>query len=982
MNTKEFLQLLLPASGYYFTASPLSGGKGWENTAHTDLDAAVAHINSLTFQRKAAYFALASYEHDQVWDAMWVNPKTKQVEGKWRQRTQDNAQFIRSFFLDLDVDPSDPLKFPSKEQAMLEFQQFAAKLFLPRPMIVDSGGGYHIYWPLKDPVPAKLWRAVADIFKAICIQLGFRADKSLTSDQARVLRALGSFNVRRDAIVQLLQETQPIDFSTFKGCIDVFVNTVGLSRAPKHPMDLGAAPVDQLGDNLGSTNDPLNMGAIAFQCRQVGFQLATRGAHAGEQLWRATLGIAKFCEPPVDAYRAVSDGHPDYDEPRTLAKMDNWRTGPTTCEHFHQENPLTCEGCPHWGKLTSPAQLGRIVVEAPTPVLEVVEATTGIVVEVKLPDPPPGYKRRKDGAILMATEDNDGNPIHELISPYDLYPTRIMRQSGHEANVDERSMWRAHLPRIGTQDMEVQQSLIADQRKLYSHLQSKGYILTPEQGKAIQLYMSAYLQKLAAEADREKLYERMGWHNERREFVLGEVVICADGQQHTHQPSPAILAATKNGGVRPVGTVDGWKRAMLFYGTPGYEGHRMFVYAALGAPLFHMNDTGNKGVLMTASGLSGRGKTTCLKVCSSVWGDPDALILNGNGDGSTVNALYESLGVFHSLPFLWDDITERDPEEIRRFLLNISQGSGKVRMADGKTMSNRRSQWETMVLATANTDDVSRILSTGKDVSPHLMRLVSVDFQLVDTGPEAKLRADQFLRDLKMNNGHVGPTMMKQVVQHYSAVRDGYIRNIAKVDRMLNSSNASAERYWSATVAAAYTGAQLARALDLLPPWPIDSDLAWMCAHLGRQRQTIAEAQGSPLDILSEFLETHIGNTLVLNAKAASNLDIIQSKPVHALLIRHEVDNGRLYVSRAAMMEYCTEAKTAFRKLEKDLTSAGVLLHHMKQKVLGADTPYAKGQTRCWELDARMLTPVTAAPTPPAAMAPSNVVPISGARAA
>src|SRR6202012_1489589 len=175
-------------------------------------------------------------------------------------------------------------------------------------------------------------------------------------------------------------------------------------------------------------------------------QVGSRGVHTGEQLWRETLGIVKFCEPQDLAYRAVSDGHPDYDEARPLEKMDNWHTGPTACEHFHQQNPLTCEMCPHWTKITSPAQLGRMVREAPAPKIEVVDPTTGATTTIELPKPPEKYKRRADGAILVTAEDRDGNTIHEVVCPYDFYPMRILRQAGGDASIEERSMWRGPLP--------------------------------------------------------------------------------------------------------------------------------------------------------------------------------------------------------------------------------------------------------------------------------------------------------------------------------------------------------------------------------------------------------------------------------------------------------------------------------------------------------------------------------------------------------
>jgi len=980
MNTREFLKLLLPDTGWIFTATQLPGGKGWINTPHQTIDDAVADINRLTLQHKAAYYAMATYEKDRVWDATWVNPKTKAVEGKWRQRTQPNAQYIRSFFLDLDIDADDPLKFPSREAALAEFDEFRKHIALPLPMVVDSGGGFHLYWPLTRAVTTGEWRIAADQFKQICINQGFRADRSLTSDQARVLRALGGYNVRRDAPVRLLRTTTPIEFAEFKRRLDDYVLhngiTLPVSRVPLAAGLNGTAAVAgnlDLPDNLGVTSDPLNLDQIAFKCAQLGTQVAQRGAFAGEQLWRATLGIVKFCEPQDLALRATSDGHADWDEQRAITKMDNWRTGPTTCEHFHQENPALCDTCPHFGKLTSPAQLGRVVREAPPPKVEVVDEATGIVTTVELPKPPEKYKRRHDGAILVATEDSDGNALHEVICPYDFYPTRILRQSGGDSSIDERSMWRAHLPKLGPTDMEMPQALISDARKLYAYLLGKGVYMSPEQSKATQLYMSAYLQKLAADADREKLYDRMGWHESHREFVLGSQVIVADGKSHSHAPSRSIRAVTKEG-VHAAGSVDAWRHGIQFYNDSHYEGARFFLYASFGAPLFHMNDTGNKGVLLSANGQSGRGKTTVLKAAASVWGQPESLIVNGNKDGSTTNALYEALGTYHSLPFCWDEITERDADEIRKVLLNISQGQGKMRMKDNTGMAERRVTWETMVLATANTDSLTTIMNTGKEVDPHLMRLVGVDFSLLDRGPQAKLKADNFLRTINQNYGHAGPIMMKEVVKHYEAVRKGYIKNIAKVDHLLNSTNASAERYWSAAVAAAYTGAKIAQSLDLLPAFPVEADLLWMVSHLTRQREQIGESKQSADEIFAEFLELHIGNTLVVSMKASSNLDNVIVKPFGALLVRHEPDNGLMWVSRTAVMEYCGKVKSSFRQLEQDLEAKGILLARNTLKVLGTDTPYAKGQTRTWRIDAKKLGPLPAA----LSVVSNNVTPMNG----
>lgn len=973
MTAREFLELLLPPSGVMFTASPTA--KGWRNVGHRGLDAALAHINHLTFEHQAAYFALATYTHERYREA---------ADGRWRTRTQANAQFIRAFFLDLDVEPDNPLKFASKLEALTALRGFVAKLGLPRPLLVDSGGGLHVYWPLTLAVPTGEWQPVAEQFKAICVAESFRADRSLTSDTARVLRCIGSYNPRRHAPVKLLHAGAPVAFTEFARRLADYAAQHGIATTPARatPARLPGSPPAAASqvwpgdDNLGATNSPVNFDAAVFACAQLQRQVAVRGAAVGEPLWRAGLGVVKFCHEAERAAAALSDGHAQYRAAETRAKLGAWATPPTTCAHFHQLQPATCEACPHWQTITSPVQLGRQVDAAPAPVVQLPNFD-GVIDTIELCAPPTGYVRRaSDHAIVQLSEDQHGNPVQHVICPYDFYPLAVRSQNERDAPVDERSLWRVHLPMVKdaapqARDFEVPAHLLGDARALTKLLNAKGVLLIDDQAKSTQRYMSAYLQKLTREAGRQQLYERLGWHDDYRIFVLGDQALARDGTTHPHTPSKSIRGVTHDR-LHAAGTLAGWQAAIAFYAQPGYEGHRMFLYAALGAPLFHMNDTGQKGVMLTASGRSGRGKTTCLKACSSLWGHPESLIINGNREGSTINALYHAIGTVHSLPFLWDDITERDADELRRFLLNIGQGQGKLRLGvDGQPIGQLHT-WATIVLASANTDDISRLLSSGRDVDPHLMRLISVAFGVLDTSAPAKLAADLFLRELNHHHGHVGPLLMREVVQRYPLIQKGFIANVARVERRLNSANASAERYWSATVAAAYTGAQLARSMGLID-FPLDDDLQWMIAHLARQRDALREATQTPREQLVAFLYAHTRNTLTLSAKGAGNLDNVVRAPFAELTIRHELDAGVIYIDKHALSAYCATLGIGFRPLEHELVRDGVVTDPSARKVLGADTLYATGQLRCWKVDATQLggalPSVTAAPV-------TNVVPI------
>jgi hypothetical protein len=968
MTTRDFLESILAPAGVIFVATP--GDRGWYNAAHATVEGAVEHINQLTFEGKPAYFAPATFEK-----ASYIDEQT----GRRRSRTQANAQFMRSFFLDLDVGPGE-LKFESKADALKALKAFTKKLDLPKPTVVDSGGGIHVYWPLALAVPVSAWRPVADQLKAACVAEQFRCDMAVPADQARVLRAPGSYNVRRNAPVQVLHLSVPVSFTDFSGRMATYAGRHGAALVPVATQ--GRPPAGLLAGLDGNLGEAHNFDRIAFHCAQIGVQVGRRGNGTSEPLWRAALGVVKFCENQMLAGRAVSDQHPDFTVDAMLAKIGNWQAGPTRCDHFHGLNSSVCEGCPHWGKITSPAVLGRHVESAPAPQVEVA-APTPIGDEaaaepqtVELPEPPVPYTRRKsDGAVVIETEIDD-RPVQLVVCAYDLYPLAIRAQRQTEL-VDERSMWRAVLPLVKgappePRDFEVPIGMLPDSKALGKLLCSKGVILDGEQIKLTQKYMTAYLQKLAREAGRDRLYERLGWHDEYQAFVLADRVLHADRTSTAHAGSDGIRNVTKNG-LKPNGTLSGWKAAMRFYARPGYEGSRMFIYEAFASIIYHMNETGNKGVLFCASGASGRGKTTTFKAMSSAWGHPESLITNGNREGATTNALYSTLGTLHSLPFLLDDVTERDNEELRKFLLNYSQGEGKRRLLQDGSMSARFDQWANLGAITTNADTISAMMSTGKDLDPHMMRLISVHFSLPDTGVEAKLAADAFMRSLNEHHGHAGPIFAAYVVQNYEAVKRRYIANIAKIERMLASTNASAERFWSGAVAACYTAAEIiCNELKLLD-YPYEADLQWMTGLLVSQRVTIRETATTPLELLSQFLDDHLRNTLIMSVKSA-NLDNVVQKPFAELQIRRETDTSTIYVARTAIIAYCSENRAPFRTIEKALLDAGVLVQHNAQKTLGADTPYSNGQIRCWKIDAGKLDALQQQGT----TAVSKTVPVTG----
>lgn len=960
MDAGAFLTSVLPDEGYLIVATPVPTadrkGSWWKNVVVSDIPQALAQCAEWVWEGNDVYFALASYEKPKVWNAKKVNKKTGEIGG-WERRTQANAKYLRSLFLDLDVKPGKEGNYQSQLEAVSALRVFCREVGLVKPMLVNSGFGVHAYWPLETSVPRDTWRTVAEKLKSCSIACGLKADHNVTADAARVLRPIGSFNFKSPPArpVDLLCDSTSFYLSTIDGALTRYITENNLSVVAVKPRlpPMASSALAGIEGNLGATNNPLSADLLALQCPAFAKQLNDRGASATEPQWYNAVGLAKFCEPQREALLAVSDGYPAFSESGMQEKLANWTQPPPTCATIWRTDNDTCENCRNWRKINSPAAVGRAIREAPL----VIIAPAPQEIEVIIPKPPRPYVRSPDGphgeiVVAIISGDSENNMVKETICPYDFYPRRIMRQRVGDDAVEESSVWVANLSRIGEVEIKLPQSILSDTRKLHALLLSNGMHIHAGEAKMIQTYMSAYMKELARVNDREKMYERLGWHEKYRCFVMPNMIYHRDGTMQKHTPNATIRAVTKEGLIAE-GAAERSHDAMLFYSGDGNQGQRFMLGASLGAFLFHM--TGYKGVLLTASGDTGRGKTTLLEAGASLWGNPESLLVGGGQYGSTLNALWSMLGTNHSLPFFWDDTTERNPDEMRDFMLHISQGKGKERMF-GNTHDGKVVTWETMVLSSANTDDVHRVMTTGKDVAPHLMRMISIEFDSVDRSTEAKLRADRFRREIRENFGHAGLVLMMYVVRNYDKVKELVIRESERVDNLLKFE--SQERYVGAAIACALVASRMARRLGVFP-FDLYTDIDWIKAHVSRMRVERTQASSSPVEILDTYLNERVTNTLTVSPKAASNLDNIVSRPYGALLVRNEIDTGLIYVAREAFNRYCTESKANFRKIEADLQGLGVITRLNCHKVLGADTPLAMGQTRCWEISMAKLQAFT-----------------------
>lgn len=154
-------------------------------------------------------------------------------------REARNAKSLKALFLDLDCGEDKAKRkqgYATKSDAGNALKVFCKSIGLPRPILVDSGGGIHAYWPFKTAVPAADWKIVAEGLKSLCETYGLFADRQVTADAARILRPVGSHNRKYSPhrLVKLIRDAECVDFEGIRAIINTAVTRLEAVNARRN----------------------------------------------------------------------------------------------------------------------------------------------------------------------------------------------------------------------------------------------------------------------------------------------------------------------------------------------------------------------------------------------------------------------------------------------------------------------------------------------------------------------------------------------------------------------------------------------------------------------------------------------------------------------------------------------------------------------------------------------------------------------------
>jgi len=607
----------------------------WNRGSFTDLDEAVAAISQWDSEpNTTVYFGVGAFAG---------HGYTDDGKQKW-YRKQEHATWFKALALDLDIGVDKP--YATQKEGWGVMQEALKKIGMPSPMVISSGNGIHLYWPLTQPISKAHWVKASTALRVALEEHGVEIDTSKIHDPSMVLRPVGTHHKKQQPWkdVRCVADCPDHDavalFGTLKPWFGKAAAVAAKATAPRK------GGKSSILDAVLNSNDVV-LDAVASRCAQVGAIVASGGVldAAGrpveEPLWRASLGLAKHCTDVSEAVIKLAGLHKDFDLNTNLDKINGWKgTGPTTCAKFEQLCAKGCEGCPSRGKITSPAQLSVVTETA-------IETDEGEEVVLSLP---PTYVLQNNQIFRevkteIVTQDANGNDVAQEVVELDHVSQYEMHITGvYNDNESGKAAFKllVKYPMTGWKETEHEIAVLASIGKDFSSflLNRQVFVKSIPQQEKLRGYLMDYLSMVQKQAPTGQDFVSFGWQKDGS-FMCGEVLLGAGHSGiDTRLRGPAKSFADLIGAH---GSRDEWVRGMDMLNNPGTETIRSATLLActgiIGAA------AGNAtAVVSIYSTETTTGKTLALIAANSLIGHPKQLFLNQK---DTTNALYKMRGVLN-----------------------------------------------------------------------------------------------------------------------------------------------------------------------------------------------------------------------------------------------------------------------------------------------------------------------------------------------
>ncbi len=746
-------------------------------------------------EKRSAYFALAAYK--QGFHESPPDPKTGKTKKQLRVRT--NVDSLKALWFDIDFKgkKGEPPLYPDVKSAVTALAAFCKATKMPPPaLLVGTGNGIHVYWPIDEPVPLDRWQRLADALKTAAIEKGLDIDPVCTADACRVLRPIGTSNWKDPANpkpVQLLHATGKL--FTYGELESVLMPWVGARRGSVTNTVGNGLYTEITGASIAGPNG--TFANIIKHCGVASMIADTHGKECSEPLWTWSLQLLKHCEDGPMWVHPISNGHPGYNEAATEKKWQQRlanTAGPTLCTTFEQYEPAICAKCPRRGRQASPISLG--------------EDDVHVVGEM-----PHNWRiAPNNSGVERLMIDANNQKVWQKQMRY--VPTNLRVTQSTATSLGDMSFdVSIHGTPIGTISMPI--SMLGNDSKMKEFLAGRGMVLRKKEVDPFVTYMNTWLENLQAARLVADVNEQLGWIMEKLPdkeiligFSCGEVTYHADGRESNDVRTSRDYAAIAKH-YEPKGSLSAWKKVAAFLAEQNKPAFTAILAAAFGTPLLRF--TGLSGAILSiVSTASGVGKSSALKCSQAVWGSPTHGV---NQVDDTPKSVAKKLGFLNNLPAYWDELRgKKVVDDFLNLAFQTTAGKERTRL-DSSAQLRETSTWETMLVVASNESIFEAMARHGGGSDAGIVRTFEIVVEPFTT-ERNKAELSMMFEALNANYGHAGRVYAKYLAMNAEKVGKRVQDMYAKL--AAHGSMKAAERFWFAMMALLIVGAQIAGELDLV----------------------------------------------------------------------------------------------------------------------------------------------------------------------
>lgn len=929
-----------------------------------------------------------------------TNTKTGKLKAK---RLASNATWLKAIWIDVDVkakpaswDAENPGKpwthYETMEEAWAAVSAFIKLVGLPTPSaLVNSGGGWHVYWISDEPLPPDAWRPYAEGLKSLLLREGVKCDTGLTTDNVRILRVPGTLNHKYSPprVVNLVHLGQVYKFGTALSFLknslsDITqvsspVNTRNMANDPVEPGWTATAPDPAFAALTGGAalQAGIEGGAGVFlvdptpvfqRCGFLRDALVTGGKDYDNPLWNLSVLCTAFMEDGNAIAHKISKGHATYSAPDTQALYDrkvadraDRGIGYPSCSTIAGAGCKACQTCPLLKNGKSPLNIRPPRVAPVTATVTPTTPQTPEAISLQLPD---GYDVDGDGRIceIAITKNKDGS-LDESWLP--LFLSKIdmpwaqkdpdvihFRTSYDKGNTIQTSLRIEDVVGPG-----FEKKLAIAKVKFVSKYKSR-----------LEGFFMAWLDVLHKNAEAQTA-QAFGWYRDNgaiKGFAYGGFIHMDDGTSAPAGMTDKMVQSR----FTPEGQLAPWHAAADFVFRQQRPELDVVVATSFAAPLLEL--TGTTGAMLSAWGDSGVGKSFALEIGVAVWGHPKK---GKEVTSSTWKSIEHRLGSTVNLPVYWDEITNEEAQHNALKMVMLTSGGVLGARQNQNTTAREKTTWSTLVSINSNLCFKEFIAKEQPNHPAGLNRVLEyrVVKPAVPLGIASTSEADQALSELKHHYGSLGLTYAKVLGQDHVAIQARINKVLANFETTLQP--AMEDRFWVGTIAALIVGAEIARD-KLGVPFDV-TRLSDFLIHVyeenkaGRAAANVSVAAATfAEDFLTAFLKDHNMESVWVdksppgpgNYKPVSwRVNNPNSPRPKGLSIRFDQTANTVLVSKRALKTWVdlkmknTSMTEIMGTLKKNYAATEV------KKSINAGTPFVGGQEHCILISAAGDADLTAA---------------------